>query len=179
MATSPNTDNYLVGKGECYFTPEGGTVSDRYHMGNATVFEVELTLEELEHFSSMTGVKTKDLTVVTSKSAVVRVTLEEWTQKNLAMALLGDVGEDTDGNVQIDILSQSAVKGKLEFIASNDVGPKWDYEFPSVSFRPNSAISPISDEWGTLELEGEVLAVSGTFGTATLQDSATTESATP
>lgn len=168
--TAPNTGNYIVGKGNVYFTPVGGT---RRHLGNCPTFEIELGIEELEHFSSMSGVRTKDLIVIIEKSATVRMSLEEWTAENVAMALLGTAdGADTEGNVQIEILSQNLVRGILEFEASNDVGPKWNYMFPSVAFRPNGALSPISDEWGAIEMEGEVEAQAGLFGTATLQDSA-------
>jgi hypothetical protein len=174
--TAPNTGNYLVGKGNVYFTPVGGV---RRHVGNAPAFEIELGIEELEHFSSMSGVRVKDLVVIIEKSATVRMTLEEWTAENVAMALLGTADEtDTEGNVQIEILSQNLIRGLLEFEGTNDVGPRWNYRFPQVAFRPNAALSPISDEWGTIEMEGEVEAVDGKFGTATLQNSAGTEAPT-
>lgn len=172
---SPNTGNYIVGKGNVFFTPVGG---ERRHVGNAPVFEIELGIEELEHFSSMSGVRVKDLVVIIEKSATVRMTLEEWTSLNLSMALLGAIDTDTEGNTTIDILSENLVRGKLEFEGTNDVGPRWNYVFPQVAFRPSSALSPISDEWGQIELEGEVEAVDGKFGTATLQDSASTEAST-
>src|SRR5688572_17811530 len=89
MATAPNVNNYVVGKGNVYFTPEGGS---RRHLGNCPAFNVEPELEELEHFSSMEGVRTKDLTVVLSKSATITLTLEEFSQENVALALMGEIG---------------------------------------------------------------------------------------
>jgi hypothetical protein len=174
---SPNTGNYMVGKGNVYFTKSGGV---RRHVGNVAAFELEMGIEELEHFSSMSGVRTKDLVIVLEKSASVRMTLEEWTRENLEMALLGDIDEDgaTDGGVVINILSQNLIRGRLEFEATNEVGPRWNLDFPQVAFRPSGALSPISDEWGQIELEGDVEAQSGNFGTATLQDSAVTEAPT-
>jgi len=168
---TPNVNNYVIGKGAVYFTPSGGV---QRHLGNVAEMEIEIAVEELEHFSSQTGTRTKDLTVVLEKSATIRLVLEEWTQRNLAMALLGTIGNDTSGADIINIGAESSILGQLSFTAANDVGPKWDYVFPSVSFRPDGAIAPISDEWGQLEMSGEVNAVSGQFGTATLQGSSTT-----
>jgi hypothetical protein len=169
---TPNVLNYQIGKGAVYFTKTGEA---ERHLGNVAEMEIELTVEELEHFSSQEGTRVKDLTVVLEKSCAIRLVMEEWTQQNLAIALLGSINNDTSGADIINIGAASSVQGSLRFVAANDVGPKWDYLFPSVSFRPDGAIAPISDEWGQLEISGEVNAVSGVFGTATLQDSATTD----
>lgn len=168
--TSPDVRNYTIGKGSAYFTPVGGV---RRHLGNATAFEIEPTIEELDHFSSMSGVRTKDLVAVLEKSGVIRVNLEEITAENLQLALMGgELETDTDGNKSFEIMASNLTRGRLEFIGNNDVGPKWNYDFPSVAFRPNGAINPISDDWMALELEGEIEAVDGKFGRASLQDSA-------
>lgn len=174
---SPDVRNYVIGKGSAYFTRAGGV---RRHMGNATVFEVEPTVEELDHFSSMSGVRTKDKVAVIEKSAVVRVTLEEFTVENLRLALLGgEATDNTSGDLTFDILDDEMAQGKLEFIGNNAVGPKINYEFPSVAFRPASALSAISEEWGSMELEGEVQAVDGKFGTATVVGAAETPTEEP
>jgi hypothetical protein len=175
--TSPDVRNYTIGKGSVFFTPVGGV---RRHLGNAVAFEVELTIEELDHFSSMSGVRTKDLVAVLEKSGVIRVNLEEITAENLRIALMGgELDVDTEGNKIFEIMAANLTRGRLEFVGNNDVGPKWTYDFPSVAFRPNGAINQISDDWMILELEGEIEAVNGKFGTATLQNSAdTTETTT-
>lgn len=167
--TSPDVRNYAIGKGSAYFTPAGGV---RRHLGNATAFEIEPTIEELDHFSSMAGVRTKDLVAVLEKSGVIRITLEEMTRENVQLALMGgEIDSDTDGNATFEIMANNLTRGRLEFIGNNDVGPKWSYDFPSVAFRPNGSINGISEEWQAMELEGEIEAVLGKFGTATLQES--------
>lgn len=172
---APSTKNYAVGKGKVYFTKEGG---ERRHVGNVAELEITVEIEELEHFSSMEGTRVKDLVVVLEKSGQIRMVMEEWVPENMEIALLGAMGTNTEGNITIDILSEDLIRGKLEFEATNSVGPKWDYVFPSIAFRPSGAIAPITSEWGQLEVEGEIEAVEGKFGTATLQDSAVTEAAT-
>lgn len=164
MPISPNIKNYAIGKGSVYFTPVDGT---RRHMGNATVFETEPVVEKLEHFSSMTGIKTKDYSPVIQMSITLRLTLEEWNYHNVAMALLGEAAVNSDGDIEIDIGAVTEIIGQVEFIGANTIGPKWNVTLPSVSLAPAGALAFITDEWGALEMEGEVLSVNGSFGTAT------------
>lgn len=173
MTVSPNVTNYAIGKGKVFFRKEGQT--EFRHMGNVAEFEITPDLEELDHFSSMEGVRVKDLTVIIQKSGTLRMLLEEWTPENLQLALLGEIGADSEGDTTIDIMSENVIRGEVRFEGSNQVGPKWNYEFPRVAFKPSGSVSPISDEWGQIEIEGEIEAVSGKFGTATLQDSAPAE----
>lgn len=168
---SPDTRNYQVGKGKLSFKKEGE--AEFRLLGNVAEFELEFEVEDLEHFSAMEGLRTKDLVVAIELSAVARMVMEEFTADNLAIALLGETSENSEGSTQITIGVASLVKGELKFEATNKVGPKWDYHFPSVSFKPAGAISPISDEWNQLTVEGEIQAVNGSLGTATLQPTAT------
>jgi hypothetical protein len=66
-----------------------------------------------------------------------------------------------------DLLAQSEVRGAIRFEGANSVGPQIDISLPLVSFTPASSVTPIGDEWGGLEVTGEVLAVAGAFGTVT------------
>lgn len=175
MPISPDTGNYYVGKGAVYFTPVGGV---ERHIGNVPEFELEIEIEELEHFSSMEGTRSKDLTVAAQKSATLRILMDEWSYQNLSFALLGDTDNDSDGNITIDIMSENLIRGAIRFAGANDVGPQWNMNLPSVAFKPSAAIGLITDEWGQLEVTGTVEIVDGSFGTMTLQDSATTETAT-
>lgn len=171
---SPNIENYYIGKGIVSFKKAGaGSFRD---LGNVPVFEFTPNLDTLDHFSSRAGVKTKDRTVVIGKSGTLKMDMEEWTASNLAMALLGDFALDSAGNEEIDIFSSNAVSGEIKFVGTNEVGPRWELHFLKVDFIPSDAISPLSDEWGVLSVSGEVAAVSGKFGTATLLATETADS---
>ena len=61
MPASPNTINYFIGKGIITFTPTGGALRD---LGNAPEIELTPNVEELEHFSSRSGVRNMDRKVV-------------------------------------------------------------------------------------------------------------------
>ncbi|MEG2005499.1 MAG: hypothetical protein RR014_05635 [Bilophila sp.] len=84
MATSPHTHNYLYGKGELLFKATGSGGYE--HLGNAPAFSLSLNEEKLEHFSSMSGTKKKDLQLVTQKGASVTFSLEEFSVGNIARA---------------------------------------------------------------------------------------------
>ncbi len=163
---SPNINNYFIGKGVLEFQRDGD--AEYRDMGNATTVEFTPDLETLDHFSSRAGVKTKDRTVVISKSGTLHIVLEEWTPANMAIALLGEQGVDGNGNIAIDIFATNAVSGKLRFRGTNEVGPKYQVELNRVDFIPSAALGFLSDEWGAIDLTANTVAVAGKFGTATL-----------
>lgn len=86
-ADSPNVDNYFVGKGIVYWKGDGET--EYRDLGNVPEFEVALTTDKLDHFSSREGTRKKDRTIVREQSGTVRMVLEELTAKNLELALMG------------------------------------------------------------------------------------------
>jgi hypothetical protein len=153
--TSPNVDNYTVGKG--IVSIKGAADAVYVDIGNVPEFELTPNVTKLDHFSSRAGIRSKDKSVVTEKSATLRMIMEEFTARNLELALLGRRNETDPSAVTVDILSESSVTVAVKFVGTNDVGPKWSYEFPQVEFSPSSSFNPISDEWGQLEVTGEVL----------------------
>ena len=180
---SPDVRNLVVGKANVYFKREGDT--ERRHIGNVTAFGAEPTIETLEHFSSMAGVRTRDRVVTLTRSATLTMTLEEWTPENLAIAFLGEVDTDSDGNTVVLGLTQDLIRGELSAEMSNDVGPRYNFEFGSVALRPAGSVGIISEEWAEIEIEGDVEAVTPAgqtprFWTATLVGgSSGTESTAP
>lgn len=172
MATSPDVSNYGILKGTIKFTPTGGAQRD---LGNAPEVELTPEIEKLDHFSSRTGVRSKDRSVVLEKSMTLRVVLDELTAENIAMLLLGEVSEVTDGTKHFEIFTESEITGQIDFTGTNDVGNKVDLVLPNVSFGPSGSLGLISDEWGQIELSGEVTVAdeaTGSFGTATVTEAA-------
>jgi len=170
---SPNTDNYVVGKGKVYFMPEGasGTILD-HHVGNVTEFEIEPAIERLDHFSQMEGVRSKDKSIILEKGLTVRMIMEEWTPSNLRLYLLGEPDDADDANVTIDIFADNSLRGHLRYVGENEIGPKWSFDLPVVEFTPEGALNMISDEWAPIEVSGDILFEDGTFGTASADFSA-------
>ena len=166
MPTAPDILNYFIGKGVLVFVPEGGSPRD---LGNAPAFSVTPEIEKLDHFSSRSGVRTKDRSVAVETSGTVNITLDEITTDNLALALFGlsPVAANTDGEEEFDILSEAEVKGELRFEGTNDIGSRFRVVVLSVSFTPTNPVEFINDEFGQIELEGEMLAMNSVFGSVT------------
>ena len=169
MTASP--DNYFIGKGIVSFKKTGA--AEYRDLGNVPELEWTPELDELEHFSSRQGVRTRDKTVIIEKKATMRLILEEWTTENLALAFLGDVettGTSPNEVTKINLFSQNAITGALRYVGTNDVGPKYQFDALNVTLIPSgSGIGFITDEWGQMELNAEIGVDSeGDFATLTV-----------
>jgi len=174
---APSVDNYYVGKGSLSIKKEGDTAF--VTLGNVPTFELTGTVTKLDHYSSMAGIKIKDKSVVTEKSATVRLIMDEFTASNLALALLGDVDDTNPTNPVVNVMTQDAVTAELKFTAANEIGPRWNIHLLSVEFIPSKALNLIADTWGQIEVSGEATAVAGSFGTMTLITAAPTNTTPP
>lgn len=163
---SPNVDNYMIGKGGVWFRPlVSGTLGAWRHVGNVPEFEFENSVERLAHYSSMAGIRSKDLDVIIEQSATIRILLEEFSGPNLAMYLLGEQ-TGADETAAISIGTATNILGQVAFAANNTIGPNWNLWLPSVSFAPSAPFAPISEEWAQFEVTGEVSLTEGRFGIA-------------
>ncbi len=167
--TSPNIGNYYIGKGNVYVQLLGE--SGYTHVGNCPTFEFQAKVTQLDHYSSMTGVKVKDFTAVTEISGTLTMVLEEFSARNMGFSLLGlPTGGPSPTPDTIDIFADPVIYGSVKFVGANDIGPNFTVIFPLVSIKPNKALALIGSTWGTIDLMGDVLYDhhSGTFGTATV-----------
>jgi hypothetical protein len=71
-----------------------------------------------------------------------------------------------------DIFKAGQTTGKVQFVGHNQIGPQITVVLNNVMFRPaNVALGFIQDEWGIMQVTGEVLVDStGIFGTITHPD---------
>lgn len=166
---SPNVGNLQVGKGIVSFQQDGtGEFRD---LGNVTSLVITPEVDTLEHFSSREGTKKKDVTIVIQQKGTVKITMEEFTAKNLAIMVLGAVDEAAVGGPEVEIFASSSIQGALRFVGTNDVGPKITVNLYNVSFTPSGDLQMISDEWNNMEVTGDVLVAAsgpnvGKFGVA-------------
>jgi hypothetical protein len=156
---SPDPENLQVGKGIVSFKPVGQP--QFIDLGNVPELEYEPTIERLDHFTSRAGIRTKDKSVVIERGGTLRVLMEEITAFNLSMLLMGTVGNaGPNGEPSVDIFTADTLRGELKYVATNDVGPRWNLHFYNVEFAPSGSFNPISDEWNNIEVTGEVLQAS-------------------
>lgn len=168
---APNIGNYYVGRGFLSLKLQDET--EYVDMGNCKMFEFLAKPTLLNHFSSRIGVRKKDLVVITELEATLNMSLEEFTARNIAFAMLGVPSES--GSVSISMFTTPLIYAALKFTGTNDVGPKWNFDFPLCILSPSKAVSLISagsGEWGAIDFQADVLLdpVTGEFGIATSDD---------
>ncbi len=96
MPQSPNTDNYVLGKGSLFFNPlVNGAYTGEMALGNAPALTFSLAIEKLDHFSSQAGLRAKDKTVITQVTPTLSFTLDEINPDNLNLLLMGSKTEST------------------------------------------------------------------------------------
>jgi hypothetical protein len=165
---SPNIGNYYIGKGILSIKLLGETAY--VDCGNVPQFEFQAKVTTLDHYSSRQGVRVKDFTAVTELAGSLTIQMEELTARNMGFALLGlPTGGPSPAPDSIEIFSSPVIYGSVKFVGTNIIGPIWTITFPLVKLSPSKALSLISNQWGTIDLDGDVLfdQVQKTFGTAT------------
>lgn len=166
---SPNIGNYYIGKGIVSIKLLGESVFT--DCGNVPLFEFMAKVTQLDHFSSRTGVRVKDFTAVIELAGTLNMQLEEMTARNVGLALLGlPAGGPSPTPDVINIFASPVIYGSVKFVGTNDIGPIYTVNFPLVKLSPSKALSLISNSWGVIDLDGDVLydQLTGTFGTATV-----------
>jgi len=152
-----STALYQLGKGILSIAEWDGTTppedSDYRDVGNCPRFEVNVTEEKLDHFSSRTGVRLKDKTVTLEVGYTVDFDLDEVSLKNLAMFLRGSIS----GTV-ISAATALDKEYALKFVTDNAVGENEKWELWRCRLTPGGAFNLISDDWSLMTFTGEGLA---------------------
>ncbi len=88
---APDVRNYTIGRGNIYFarTNADDENTGEMHLGNGPAFLVTPTTENLDHYSSMEGIKKKDLSINVTTDIGLKFTLDEPNRNNINLALLG------------------------------------------------------------------------------------------
>lgn len=170
---SPDVRNLQVGKGFLLFTPEGGSVS---HLGNCPKVVYTPRVTVLPHFSAMSGTKVQDFSIITQKGGEVAVDMEEMTANNLSLFFLGSVDSTDPDNVTVGIFDElQQIRGRLQYYATNDVGPRWYMDLTRVLLSPQGNFNPISDQYNVMTVTmTHVVDDSGLFGTLSLKPDVST-----
>jgi hypothetical protein len=90
----------------------------------------------------------------------VPLTLDEFTIDNVALAILGQVADQTTGDPgfisplgpdetqrrRVQLMTESTIIGALRYVGTNTVGKRVQVDLPRVAFKGGSALQLISDE---------------------------------
>jgi hypothetical protein len=171
MPVSPDVNNYQIAKGIVSFKEAGG--SSFVDLGNAPSFVYTPTVTKLEHFSSRTGVTTKDFVAITRVGATVKFTLDEITGLNLSFFALSDTDTTTPGEILLSGLSKAVFTGDIKVVGTNAIGQMVDF-IATVMFVPQGDFNFITDkdEFTIITIDAEVQkdATDGSFGKWTIHD---------
>lgn len=90
--STPNVENYTLGRGMLYWDPWDAT-NLRYEgeraLGNAPEISINMNATFLDHYSSMSGFKSKDKTVVNELAPQITFALDELVSDNWQMLVFG------------------------------------------------------------------------------------------
>src|SRR5262245_28616672 len=139
--TSPNVNNYHIGKGIVSFKETGQ--SSYLDLGNSPSFIYTPTVAKKEHFSSRTGIKTKDFTAITEVGATIKFHLDEITGANLAFFALATVTAGTN-LVTLSGLTKTVFTGDILVSGTNAIGQQVDFT-ATVSFIPAGDFKFVTD----------------------------------
>lgn len=154
IATSPDTSLYELGKGIVYIAEFAAGVPGMYKdVGNCSKFDVEVTEESLDHFSSRSGTRKKDKTAILETGYTLSFDLDEISVLNMQMVLKAGV---QNGHV---LLANTALDKEyaIRFESDNPVGQNKKWEFWKCKLTPAGPISLISDDWQKLSFTGDGL----------------------
>lgn len=125
------TQVYTLGRGVLLFKPQGGTGFEEF--GNVTDFTVSVKTEVLEHYSTASGLKVKDLEITKSLDYEVKFTIDELRRSTLEKFLLattqttsitaGSVTDEAINGVQKGFwykLSQAKIKRTPAPVVTDD-----------------------------------------------------------
>jgi hypothetical protein len=150
--THPSTDYYTLGRGLLSIAEWTGSAPGTYQdVGNCPRFDVTLSEQKLEHFSSRSGLRTKDKVVTLEVGYTINFDLDEISRENLAKFLKGTLS----GSATILGLQGADKTFAIKFVSQNPSGKNFTWEFWKVKLSPASALALIGDDWQKLSFSGE------------------------
>jgi hypothetical protein len=155
------------------FTPEGGSP---FHLGNSPKMVYTPKISVLPHNSSMAGTKVQDFSIITQKGGEIAVDCEEMTVNNLSLWFNGDIDTTDPDAIKVGMWSKNGqFIGRLQYYATNDVGPRYFFDFTRVQLSPTGNFNPISDAYNVMTITmAHVIDDDGLFGDITLQPDVST-----
>jgi len=111
MSLTYDTNHYQIPRGRVFFDrfdALGAKTGERY-LGNCPGFEIEVKTEKAEHYSSESGLRQKDLSIVTQIDRTGTLTVDNMSLENVALFIAGDLSTlsqaaDSEVTEELDVL---------------------------------------------------------------------------
>lgn len=103
LPLNTHTNEYVFGRGKIYFDlfDGSGNLQGERFLGNCPGFTLSVSTDTFEHFSSTSGLKKKDLSVVTQITFNGKISCDDVSTANLALFLGGEVSTVTQAAVAV------------------------------------------------------------------------------
>ncbi len=164
---SPNIDNYFSGKGIVKIKRLDLAEIVYRDIGDCPIFELTPAVAKMEHYSSRGPTRFRDRTDISQKTLMVRIMLDELTAENFALALMAEAVAGSSGShydFSMDIMSAAEITAAVRLVGTNAIGAAVQVDLPNVTFSPSAAVSLIMEQYGSMEVQGDVNAAAGSFG---------------
>lgn len=173
----PSTSEYSLGSGIIRVSEidAAGNAQAFRDIGNAPDFTITATVEELEHFSSRTGIRNLDKTLFLSSEFSYNFTVENITVQNMQLFTLGELTTVTNpavaGITGVTLVSDGGiVLGTYALARAADGSRCYDLEKANVTVKTTN-VSPVTLVEGTdytvSEKEGMIFLLSTSAALAT------------
>lgn len=158
--TEPHSTSLYApaGRGILYIAAWSGTTppgdDDYVEIGNCPSFECEPAQERRPHYSSRSGLRTKDLNPVVQLDYTLSFDCDEMGAANIAKFFLGTLNNTTK---RITAMTNYDQEYALKFVSDNPIGPNQTYYFHRVTLGPAGPLQLIGDEYLVMSFTGEGL----------------------
>ena len=126
MAIAPSVENYTLGKGRLFFNKHdtSGSLTGEKSLGNAPALTFSMAVEKLDHYSSQSGLRAKDKSVVVEVTPTLNFTLDEVNVNNLEMLFFSssESASPTIGESLNTVLTASSTKGLYYGTTKRSIG---------------------------------------------------------
>lgn len=140
--------NLTVGKGEVWFAPfiPGTMNTNGYRLlGNCPEFSLTVEGEDLDHFSSMRGVKEKDGNAQLSRSATGQLNTDDISPENLTIFLMGAQVKLTQASATAVLETFLAVTPGLSYqLGESPTNPSGVREVANVVVKNDATPTPVT-----------------------------------
>lgn len=146
MPLTYNPNQYTIPRGRVFFDPfdtNGNPTGERY-LGNCPSFTIAVETEKAEHFSSETGLRQKDQTIVIEVNRTAALTCDNVSSQNAALWLSGteELISQTSATV-VDEAIGAVIPGRYYQLGKTETNPAGARTVSAVVVQ-NDAVTPVT-----------------------------------
>jgi hypothetical protein len=180
-----NTNDYVVGRGIvrlARINPTTGLPLGLLDLGNSPQFKINMTTEELKHFSSRRGLKVVDKRVTLSQEINFSFQLDEISQQNFALFFTGENASVTNpavagvgGSMDKQSLVTDVEKGKWYVLRDEDslVRASFSSAFGGITIYNEATMMAVASSEYTLDREAGLVFIKANAAGVTAGDELT------